>query len=308
MANLQFNVDTSPMAQSVDSSRKHIGGVAVAVTAMEAAVIAAELKSSKTICENVDNGFYMLIKSQISQKAVAAYTEMTSRQISLMQLAKALENTKRQMENDFNMITRRYAKLFNSLNRALELRIKELDRPAMQLADIKRIMVFDKLKDDSSLIFSISSEVFALAQTALSAKLKQKTREAMETLTESVNENSSYSEKVETILVKNESDNSGDSGFRYLPAVFFETESLLSSNDSIESIHIAQSDVWQNTNPFITEINNTHDSMPWKELDTEEKNAIRREFLALCEKEEDERLTNEITRLFDESSWEVLRK
>ena len=42
MASFQFNVDTSPMAGTVETSRNHINGVAVAVTAMEAAVFATE--------------------------------------------------------------------------------------------------------------------------------------------------------------------------------------------------------------------------------------------------------------------------
>jgi hypothetical protein len=57
MANLHFTVDTTPMARSVDSVRGHVNGVTTAVTAMEAAVIATEQESARTISENVDRGF-----------------------------------------------------------------------------------------------------------------------------------------------------------------------------------------------------------------------------------------------------------
>ena len=306
MADLQFNVDTTPMANSVDTSRSHINGVTVAVAAMQTAVIVAERSASKTICENVDNGFYMLVKSQISQKAVAAYTEMTSKQITMLQLAKALDNVKRQMEGDFNMITKRYAKLFHSLNKALESRVKELDRPAMQLAEIKKTVVFDKLRDDSSLLFSISEEALPFAQTALAGKLKQKTRETLLTLSDNVNENSSYSEKVDSILVKDENDSSQNDGFRYLPAILCATDSLLNPGGSIENVYTAQTGVWQNTAPVVSEINRVQNEMAWKTVDKEEKDSIRKEFLALCEREAgEERLSGEIIRLFDESSWEV---
>ncbi|MDR3138473.1 MAG: hypothetical protein LBT95_02245, partial [Treponema sp.] len=137
MATLHFDVDTSPMARTVDSVNGHVNGVTVAVTAMEAAVIAAERNSSRTICENVDNGFYILVKSQISQKAVAAYAEMNSKLGILSQLLKALDNIKNQMQADYNMICRRYRKLFQSLDNSLETRIRELDRPAMKIAEIK---------------------------------------------------------------------------------------------------------------------------------------------------------------------------
>jgi hypothetical protein len=311
MAEFQFNVDTRPMAESVDSARGHLNGVTLAVTAMEAAVIATERASAKTICENVDNGFYMLVKSQISQKAVAAYTEMTSKQVTLLQLAKALDNVKRQMESDYNMITRRYAKLFQSLNKALETRIKELDRSAMQLADIRKKKIFDKHKDDSSALFSISDEILLLAQALLSGRLKQKTRDAIRTLTDSIYENRSYSEKVDSILLKNENDHSGKMDLQYVPAIYSVAESLLNPDDTLDSVYTAQTDVWQNTAPVVSEIGRIFSSFSWAPLNDEEKALIRSEFIALCEKDSaavsdagEERVTKEMLRLFDESVWE----
>jgi hypothetical protein len=309
MADFRFDVDTTPMAHSVDSTRGHLNGVTAAVTAMQAAVIASEHQASKTICENVDNGFFMLVKSQISQKAVAAYSEMESKQIALLQLAKALDGVKRQMENDFNMIAARYAKLFGSLNKALETRIKELDRPAMQLAEIRKRMVFDKLKDDSSVLFNISSEALPLAQTALSGKLKQKTRDAMQTLSESVEENLSYADKVDSILVKNENDFSDDSCQCFIPAIFLATDSLLNPGDHIENVYTAQTGVWQNTAPVVSRIGLVHSDLNWTPSDADEKKRIRGEFIALCEKElREERLSKEIIRLFDDSVWEECKK
>jgi len=306
MEDFNLTVDTTPMAQSVDTARKHINGVNASVIAMQAAVIAAERASSKTICENVDNGFYMLVKSQISQKAVAAYTEMASKQVTLLQLAKSLDRVKQQMEGDYYSIAKRYAEHFNSLNKSLETRVRELDRSAMRLAEIRKNMVFDRLKDDSSMLFSASSEALPLAQTALAGKLKQKTRDTLLTLSDSINEDRSYSEKVDSILVKHD-DYSGDSDLRYLPAIFFATDSLLNSDDSIESVYTA--DAIENTAPLVSEINRVQNALSWTALDKDEKDAVRREFFALCEKEADEeRLAKEMLRLFDASSWEVLKQ
>jgi hypothetical protein len=301
MASFQFDVDTTPLAKSVDSARTRLNGVTVAVTAMEAAVIAAERKSSRTICDNVDKGFYMLVKSQISQKAVAAYTEMSSKQMTLLQLVKALDNVKRQMEGDFNMITRRYAKLFHSLNKALETRVRELDRPAMQLAEIRRATVFDKLSDDSSMLLSFSEEALPIAHYALSGKLKQKTRDTMLTLCESIYEEASYSRKLESILVK--SDTTGSMDLHYIPVVVFVTESLLNSTDAIENIYTT--DVWKNTAPVVSQITGIQDTFNWSPSDSDDKELLRKEFVSLCEKEtDDERVAQEIMRLFNSAAWE----
>ena len=305
MASFQFNVDTSPMANSIDNTRGSVNGVTAAVVAMQAAVIASEHAASKKICENVDEGFYMLVKSQIIQKAVAAYTEMTSKHITLLQLAKAIENSKRVMENDFNMIARRYAKLFNSLNKALDIRVKELDRPAMQLAENRKKIVFDKLKDDSSSMLSISSETLPITQTALSGKLKQKTKDTMNAMHDSVNEDRTYSEKVDSILVKSEMDSSSGANMCYVPVVFMVSDSLLNQGDNIENIYTAKTDVWQNTAPIVSEVNRINKDLNWSPSGNEEKSMIRKEFIALCEKgNAGERLTREIIRLFDGSAWE----
>ncbi len=304
MASIQVDVDTTPLAASVDNTRGHLNLVTGAVTTMEAAVIAAENEAAQTICKNVDNGFYILVKSQISQKAVAAYTEMASKQMTLLQLVKALDNVKRQMENDFYMITKRYTKLFQSLNKSLETRVKELDRPAMRLAEIRKNMVFDKLKDDSSMLLSVSAESLPMAQTALSGKMKQKTQVAMQSLAGYVDESRSYSERVDSILTGGEKiSNSAD--LCYLPVVILETDSLLNLDDKIESVFTAHTDVWQNSASIVSEISRVQPELKWTASSAEEKSFIRSDFISLCENEiTEERLFKEITRLFDESSWE----
>jgi hypothetical protein len=311
MADFRFEVDTSPMAQSVNTVRGHVNGVTVAVTAMEAAVIATELKAAETICDNVDNGFYVMIKSQISQKAVAAYTEMTTKQMTLLQLVKALENVKRQMEADYNMICKRYTKLFQSLNKALETRIRELDRPAMILAEIRKSIVFDKLKDDSSLLLSSSGEVMQVEQMALSGKLKQKTKDTLSALSSSANEKNNFNERVESILVpKNDNQTRNDeNNYHYIPAVFFSSMSLMNTDETRETVYVQRKDDWFNASPIVSEVSIKANDFSWLPVSNDGKAIVHQEFSALCEKEiNDERLNAEIMRLFDSSQWEEAGK
>ncbi|MDR1221118.1 MAG: hypothetical protein LBK73_16145 [Treponema sp.] len=306
MADLYFEVDTSPMASTVDSVKSHVRNVAAAVTAMEEAVTATERQSAEIICENIDNGFFIMVKSQISQKIVAAYTEMTSKQMTLLQLVKALDNVKRQMEADYNMISGRYAKLFHSLNKALETRVRELDRPAMRLAEIRKI-VFDTLKDGSSLLFSSSGEVLSFEQTALSGKLKQKTKDALKTLSYSIIESQSFNENIDSILIPSEHEAASNS--RYIPVIVSETESLLNTTGVIDNVYAPCADAWQSAAPIASKINSASGSLAWKAASEEDKTSVRKEFVSLCEKElSDPRISKEMLRLFDESSWEDARK
>jgi hypothetical protein len=306
MANLHFEVDTTPMARSVDSVNGHVNGVTAAVTGMEAAVIATEREASQTICENVDKGFYVLVKFQISQKAVAAYSEMTTKQMTLFQLAKALEAIQRQMMTDFSMISRRYQKLFQSLNRALETRVKEMDRPAMHFAEIKRSLVFDKLKDSSALLISSGSETQRLTQTALSAKMKQKALATIQSLSGAVMEGSSYSSKVQSIL---QDEDVPDTSYCFLPVVFCSAESFLNTTESLETLYTSKAPLWQNTSPVITAVTEAKEDLSWQAAPEKDAELIKREFLALCEKEPlDSRVSAEVLRLFEQNPWEAPAK
>jgi hypothetical protein len=253
------------------------------------------------------------MKSQISQKAVAAYTEMQSKEAILFQLVKALDNVRNQMQGDYNMICRRYYKLFQSLNKALEIRIRELDRPAMNIAEIKKSLVFDRMKNDSSLLFSASEETLSVSQTALGGKLKQKTGDAIKTLRESVGESRSYNDKLTSILVK-ESDMtggrsvSGENDGYFLPVILSQVESFLNGNDVIENTYAAQTDEWRNSGPVAAELERTQSGLNWTALNTGEKENIKKEFVRICgEDNPDDRTGREIMRLFDETSWEVLK-
>jgi hypothetical protein len=310
MASYDFTVDTSPMAHTVDTVKGHVNGVTVAVTAMETAVIAAERSASKTICENVDKGFYTLMKSQLSQKAVAAFTEMTSKETILVQLAKALDNVRNQMQGDYNMICRRYHKLFQSLNKALEIRIRELDRPAMNIAEIKKNLVFDKLKNDSALLFSAAEETVSGSQTALSGKLKQKTCDAIKILHASAVEHHSYNNKLKSIFL-DEPETGGrtvhdDGGYYLIPAILSSEESFLAGNDFLENIYTAQSDEFQNTAPIVTELERARDGFNWAPISAGEKEIIKKEFIRLCEADNpDERTGREMMRLFEANVLEA---
>jgi hypothetical protein len=230
----------------------------------------------------------------------------------LIQLVKALNGVRNQIEADFNMISQRYHKLFQSLNKSLETRIREIDRPAMKIAEIKKNVVFDKLTNDSSLLFSAANEIMTIAQTAISGKLKQKTSHAIDTLYHSNLETSSYNAKLEKILFNRETglgDNSllANNDKCYLPVVISSAESLINKNENIENSFIAQSEYWGNINPVISEVTRVQNNLNWSNVDMQEKEKVKNEFISLCEKDNmDERVSGEISRLFNASSWEAL--
>lgn len=141
MANFSFTVDTQEMASTIQEVSPHVNGATAAVVGMQAAVIAAENRAAAKICNHVNRGFFGLIRSQISQKLAAVRSQIEARLLELRDQSTKLRAVQQTMERDFQMITARYTKLFQTLDSALYSRVRELDEPAVDLMhrDGKRI-------------------------------------------------------------------------------------------------------------------------------------------------------------------------
>ena len=126
MANFSFTVDTDPMAHEISSVSQRVDMTSAAVVTMQTAVIVAEKEAADHVCENVNYGFYTLMHSQISQKIAQLTSTVESKLIEMGQQAAALQNLKKRMERDYNMISNRYGKLFGSLNASLQTQVYEL--------------------------------------------------------------------------------------------------------------------------------------------------------------------------------------
>lgn len=134
-------VDTNPMANEINKVSHHVNATTTAVVAMQSAVIAAEKEASDHVCEKVNEGFYTMIRSQISQKMAKLQSDVDSLLMQLSQQQKQLGGIRTRMERDYNMLLARYSKLFNGLNQNLKQRVTELDKPTMNfaLSDVEHI-------------------------------------------------------------------------------------------------------------------------------------------------------------------------
>lgn len=134
MATFNYTVDTHPMADEISSVSNHVKMTTTAVVTMQTAIVLAEQKAADNVCDNVNKGFYTLIRSQISQKIAKLQSDVDSHLMQLNAQRKQLLAIKSRMERDYNMISSRYLKLFNGLNQNLKQRIFELDKPTIDFA------------------------------------------------------------------------------------------------------------------------------------------------------------------------------
>lgn len=174
METFNIDIDTSPIAREVDGISNHVKVTTGAVVAMQAAVVNEEVKAADRITTNVNKGFYTLIQSQISQKVAKLQSEVDAHLMEMTNQKQALLAIKGRMEKDYQMVSKRYNKLFNSLNTNLKNRIYNLDTPLMNFADKEQLRLENRRKMLTATVPIAQLEPIALSQNIIASNAKAK--------------------------------------------------------------------------------------------------------------------------------------
>lgn len=220
MASFNYTVDTKPMADEMSSVSRQVNVTTVAVVAMQAAVIAAEEKAADHVCENVNKGFYTLIRSQISQKLAKLQSEVDSNLMQLMQQKKALLNIKTRMQRDYYMIAGRYTKLFTGLNANLKNRIFELDKPTIDFACKEIDKVTNRIKYLTSTVPITQLESISVSQRILASNIKQRGLQVINSMTGFIHEMNVQKKLTDEILINDTG--ALEIGISYIPVAVYE--------------------------------------------------------------------------------------
>ncbi len=291
-----FTVDTDPMANSLAQVTGHVRQTTAAVVAMEQAVIESEQVAADNICRNVSTGFHVLIQSQVSQKAAGYFSQMSSKMILLMEFAKTLAQTQTRMNSDYQRLKREYGKIFHGLDKALENRIRALDKYAMQLGDFKKSLTKRYVKDaPAALVYSKDSQ--NVNQMMFSARIKAKAGRAIDNMTQNVYGTQFYAKQLDSVLrptVVPQNTNAS------IPVVYTEEKSPVSADSVVNNLFV--SDGIGNipktliTNTVMMNMENIIDTPSSGAEQTEIKN----EFMKLVNNSGlDERVVNQIVSLYN---------
>lgn len=291
------------MAQSIKVVSKSVNGVSIAVTAMEAAVIAAEIEASKHVCDKLDNGFFLLIRSQISQKVAHLHSSTIAKLMTLRQLTIALESIRRQMERDYHMISLRYKKLFYSLDKSLQQRVFELDKMPANIATNQYPNLIGRLRNNGSGFLINQNEIIPLSQFTASAKFKTDTDYLIGSIRDNLKEQTIMNSKLKYSLCKEKINSQKTVS---IPILITEADGL-GGMGKLNSIHSPSFD----GNLFAAEkkvklyVAETVKNWIWKESNTNEKNKVMSELKNLCAKSTvDPRVQTELMRLANASTWQ----
>ena len=201
MATFNYTVDTRPMAEEMNSVSRHVNGTTGAVVAMQTAVIFAEAKAADHVCDNVNKGFYSLIRSQISQKAAKYKSDVDSHLMQLIQQKSALLSIKTRMQKDYSMIAGRYLKLFNGLNANLRQRVFELDKPTIDFAVKEVDKVSNRVKYLTATIPIVQLESLSASQKIVASNMKYRGWDAIKSMRSFLFEMNNQKKLTDQILI-----------------------------------------------------------------------------------------------------------
>lgn len=175
-------IDTTEMAREIDSVKKHVNATTTAVVGMQTAVIKAQNDGADHVCKKVNQGFYALIHSQISQKMATLQSKVNAHLLRLNQQRKQLHAIRVRMERDYQMLSGRYIKTFNALNNNLRQRITEIDRPILVFATTEAEKITNRGNQLISTVPVSQTESVKTSQKVTSSNLKYRAANAIRSI------------------------------------------------------------------------------------------------------------------------------
>lgn len=125
---VMIQVDTNPFDHSVNALKHHVDALSGAVVASEAVYVAEKTKSANSISKSVTDGFFTLIRSDITQQMAALKSKIDALVMKLNDMKQGLVKIHQQMGLDYTRITERYSKVFEDLDQETKNRVSALDQ------------------------------------------------------------------------------------------------------------------------------------------------------------------------------------
>ncbi|MBQ8172105.1 MAG: hypothetical protein IJZ95_08970 [Oscillospiraceae bacterium] len=226
---LSFNVtvETTPFDQSINSASNQVNGLTAAVAAMNTANCAAITANANRISDSIIDGFYGLIQNDITTKKAECSTLIQTKSALLLAHSEAVRDKHDRMLNDVERERAKFGMVFAELDKELERRVTELDKPAFKLSK--------KVRDEIVLKPFLTSAAMTTDQISTGgddtriaiAGLRQKISTVLQHLVNSLKNNLSYRQMMHDILWKKDTE---EEQLSYIPVAYCISQDLQSAN------------------------------------------------------------------------------
>lgn len=165
---ITIDVDTNAFDASVGHCNNAVNALTGAVVATEAAQVESKRQASKQIASTIVKGFFDYVGADLSQKIKELSSKCESLFIALMGHKDNCLSKSKQMQDDYNRISKRYSKLFEDLDKETVSRIEVLDKPTFQFAESAQNLVDRNSNTELLGISTISANENIKLETVLS--------------------------------------------------------------------------------------------------------------------------------------------
>ena len=294
------SVDTAPMAAELQSVSNHVKGTTAAVVTMQTAVIAAENKGANKICSNVNRGFFTLMRSQISQKIANKQSRVEALIMQLGQQKRQLLSIKTNMEREYGRIAERYLRIFTSVNKELESRIRQIDQPVFELVNKHMMTSSNRMNALSGWVTTSQAEGITQSQQILVSKMKHNAQVALEQSTEFLSQIGEQRVLTGKVLISNPMGN--ESKTCQIPVVIWET---LNDNSGIPRTEVNTPEALAKIHS--DQINNVireSETLPWGE---DQSSMVAEEFMSIVDSSASTpRVKDMIKKMFASSDYKTV--
>ena len=294
------SVDTAPMAAELQSVSNHVKGTTAAVVTMQTAVIAAENKGANKVCSNVNRGFFTLMRSQISQKIANKQSRVEALIMQLGQQKRQLLSIKTNMEREYGRIAERYLRIFTSVNKELESRIRQIDQPVFELVNKHMMTSSNRMNALSGWVTTSQVEGITQSQQILVSKMKHNAQVALEQSTEFLSQIGEQRVLTGKVLISNPMGN--ESKTCQIPVVIWET---LNDNSGIPRTEVNTPEALAKIHS--DQINNVireSETLPWGE---DHSSMVAEEFMSIVDSSASTpRVKDMIKKMFTSSDYKTV--
>lgn len=294
------SVDTAPMAAELQSVSNHVKGTTAAVVTMQTAVIAAENKGANKVCSNVNRGFFTLMRSQISQKIANKQSRVEALIMQLGQQKRQLLSIKTNMEREYGRIAERYLRIFTSVNKELESRIRQIDQPVFELVNKHMMTSSNRMNALSGWVTTSQAEGITQSQQILVSKMKHNAQVALEQSTEFLSQIGEQRVLTGKVLISNPMGN--ETKTCQIPVVIWET---LNDNSGIPRTEVNTPEALAKIHS--DQINNVireSETLPWGE---DQSSMVAEEFMSIVDSSASTpRVKDMIKKMFASSDYKTV--
>ncbi len=300
--NFDYTVDTQPMANRLNEVKTSVTALNGVVAAMEAAVISAEEKAAKDVCNSVDSGFYSLIASQISQKIAHVEPAVISGQQLLLTIKRDMCKIQPNLEKDYNRCLRTYGAIFKQINKATKEHLLALDKEAFNMIELFRKQCLVCQSDRSAFMLLMDNDVNHVRQLGAQTHVMDNAKTGITDVSDYKDEYNLL-EKKQDALAGNKKVDSEE--VLNVPALYMDYDDVNGTGQKTD-VHLVSGFKGNSGDKIKSRISMDMVSNSWSEMTSEEMDLLKQDVKTLCAKHNcNERLQNEINRLMSESSIEI---